>query len=103
MMHIVNNQVTHISLHHYCTKSQQGLLQPSYFVIHHLHLVEPYIYHAAVEQTLLSDLYKSLISDNVHTVKPRNPGWHKKKQPYNKTDRQAPKKPAKTKCRLYGR
>ena len=40
MMHVVNRQVSHVCLHLYCTKSEQGFLQAGDFIIDRLDLLE---------------------------------------------------------------
>ena len=97
MVHVVYDQITHICLHHYCTKSQQCFLQTGNLIIDHLHLVEANIYHASVKQALLSNLYEALVSDNKYAVVPGNPRRKIKQKADCEAGSQTAKKPAKPK------
>src|SRR5690606_21676287 len=88
VMNIMYRQTTHKSLYGYCTKSQDRFHKTAYLVIYHLHLIQPQRNHTSAKQALLGYLYQALVSNNIYTIMPANPGRQHDKKCQHKTQRQ---------------
>src|SRR5574337_1183772 len=93
MRHVMNNQVPHVSLHNYCTKPQQRLLQPGYLIIDHLYLLQAYVDDVQLQEaTRLLD--QPMAGHNVDAEVPAYPPRKDQNTGQNKTHEQTDKEKA---------